>query len=74
MVALSYHVLQPAVKILDFFRGLVKVESDEDVETSGTVLSTEKMQVISQRVRILEPIGLEDVTAWVRYWNSKELF
>jgi hypothetical protein len=61
------------IKILDFMRGFLHNDS-VDVETTGPILSTEKMQSISETLRKLPPIGNEDAKAWVGYWKSKGLF
>jgi hypothetical protein len=74
MAAVSYFISQPAVKILDFFRAFIAGETREDVETTGTILSMNKMQALSPTIHTLQPIGSEDAKAWVRYWSSKGLF
>ena len=58
--------LQPAIKILDFFRGLGK--------GARIVFATDELQKRSAAVRKLDPIGKEHAEAWVAYWRAKELF
>ena len=73
--------VQPALKLLDFFRKLVagdlqlKTDGRLDVEIGGLpTFSISKAQDISKTVRDLKPLGCEDVERWVKYWDAMGLF
>jgi hypothetical protein len=72
---------QPAVKLLDFFRGTVEMDAilrqqeKEDTETGGLAMfSTSKVQSISETMKTLPSLGPTDTQAWVKYWKSAGLF
>ncbi|KAJ6514509.1 male sterility protein-domain-containing protein [Mycena vitilis] len=54
----------PGLKLLDFFR----------VGVPGVLhrqFSTSKAQVLSEKIRALEPLTEEDAKRWMRYWRHK---
>jgi hypothetical protein len=75
------HLLQPAIKLLEFFRATAN--ADEALR-SGQLLgkesggmadfSTKSAQSVSQTMRELPSIGAEHVDMWVKYWKSAGLF
>jgi hypothetical protein len=74
-------VLQPAIKLLEFFRGLAHADTTilhsggKDSESGGLPkFDTKKVQSISPTINRLEPIGAKDAERWVRYWNAAGLF
>ncbi|KAF8901181.1 acetyl-CoA synthetase-like protein [Gymnopilus junonius] len=67
----------PAIKLLDFFRGIVQMDQGirtqglEDVEVGGLAsLSTDKIQSISQTMKDLPPISHSDASLWISYWKN----
>lgn len=63
--------LQPAIKLLEFFRGLAFAEHRPTTESGGlSVFSTKKVRGSSATMRELEPIGSHDVRKWVKYWKA----
>jgi len=71
----------PAVKLLDFFRGIAMNNEDfakakDGVFESGglAIFQTEKAQEISRTMRSLRQVGNEDAKQWVGYWNRVGLF
>ncbi|KAJ7731236.1 putative aminoadipate reductase [Mycena metata] len=55
----------PGIKLLDFFRAAV--------EGAGNIqFSTEKTQTMSESMRLLKPLGDEDVQRWMQYWREKQ--
>ena len=73
--------LQPALKLLDFFRNLsagdLQVTADDrlSAEAGGlNTFSTSKTQNISKTIRDLKPLASEDVEGWVKYWDAAGLF
>ncbi|KAI0337721.1 acetyl-CoA synthetase-like protein [Trametopsis cervina] len=66
----------PAVKLLQFFRGLKNVEGDDAAVEAGGLprFETSQLQSQSETARTLAPIGSEHAHAWVRYWREQGLF
>ncbi|KAJ3842699.1 putative aminoadipate reductase [Lentinula raphanica] len=65
----------PATKIPEFIGNMVEADAqamkagDPNFEATGlTPLDTSNIQRISERMRKLEPIGIEDTELWVKYW------
>ena len=65
LLACPNTILQPAIKILEFFRHL----ADEDIG-----FSTDNLQRLSPTVQELEPLGQAHADAWISYWKRKGLF
>ncbi|KII87501.1 hypothetical protein PLICRDRAFT_257848 [Plicaturopsis crispa FD-325 SS-3] len=70
----------PSIKLLEFFGELSKADAEMRQLSSGAAdleacgfkdLSTTKIQAVSPTMRNLEPVGREDVNAWVHHWSSK---
>ena len=81
LVVLFVLLIQPGVKLLDFFRqmseGDLKVGSEGQLDTEAgglTNFSTSKIQHISKAMRDLEPLFPEDIERWVKYWDAAGLF
>ena len=78
----SYSIfVQPAIKLLDFFRNLsagdlqITTEGRLDAEAGGfAMFSTSRTQDMSKTMRDLKPIGSKDVELWVKYWDAAGLF
>ena len=73
--------VQPALKLLDFFRNLsagdLQVTADNrlSAEAGGlTTFLTFKTQNISKTMRDLKPLGSKDVEGWMKYWDANGLF
>ncbi|KAF7321145.1 General substrate transporter [Mycena chlorophos] len=66
----------PGLKLLDFFRFLSSAAgtSSPESEFGGISFATEKLQGVSGAVKVAEPISVEQVGAWVRYWDGAGLF
>ncbi|PCH33942.1 acetyl-CoA synthetase-like protein [Wolfiporia cocos MD-104 SS10] len=62
----------PALKLLDFFRNLAQA-NPSGTEMGGLPLfKTDNAQSASTTLRGLRPLERGDVSAWVRYWRSKQ--
>lgn len=69
---------QPAIKLLDFFRGfssgneLVRKAGLTDVG-SGSLpnFNTKKARAVDQTMESLKPIGGDDAQIWIEYWVTK---
>lgn len=80
MTLLTSTLIQPAIKLLEFFRGMSA--ADEAMRKSGQTdreggmasLSTCKSQAASKTMAEVLPIGVEDAQRWVHYWISKGFF
>lgn len=78
--SVTNELFQPAIKLLDFFRGMVTM--DEGVRQSGrtdmevglATLSTIKSQAASKAMAEVQSIGKDDAQLWVKYWASKGFF
>lgn len=57
----------PGVKLLEFFRGV----SAGDVQ--GMEFAADKLQAVSEALRIVQPLGQADADAWVKYWSGSGL-
>ena len=72
----GYTFLQPAIKLLEFFRRYDDVNLSDSAtqnEAGGLPsLSTEKVQRMSEFMRPekLQQIGDDDAKRWVSYWHS----
>ena len=68
--------LQPAVKLLDFFRAFANSDvGKKDDESWGlSSFDTTKTRTLSQTIRELGPIGYADAERWVGYWNKRGFF
>ena len=71
--------LQPAIKLLEFYRDMARHEevtqSETQVGEAGMVdFSTAKAQRVSKSVAHMQLLGDLDARAWVNYWSSKGLF
>ncbi|KAJ3505840.1 hypothetical protein NLJ89_g7204 [Agrocybe chaxingu] len=71
----------PAIKLLEFFRGVAQAdaslqqEGDTNVESCGlTPLSTTKAQEVSSTMREVSSLGRGDAELWVKYWKNAGLF
>lgn len=69
--------LQPAVKLLDFFREIARAndtiaKSDMEIVEFGMLatFSTDTMLHMSDVMSQLPQIGREDVQRWVQYWHE----
>jgi hypothetical protein len=69
--------VQPAIKLLDFFRSIsgmdaiLRQKGKEDVETGGLAMfSTTKVQSFSQTMKSLPAIGQIDAQRWIKYWRN----
>ena len=77
---LAHAPFQPAIKLLDFFRGMASVDEGvrqsghTDVEVGSATLSTAKSQAASKAMAEVEPIRGEDAQLWANYWISKGFF
>ncbi|KAG5721421.1 Linear gramicidin synthase subunit D [Termitomyces sp. T112] len=67
----------PAVKLLEFFRAFSEADhaiadaGHHEVESGGLPkFTTVKAQRLSQTMREVRPIGVEDVRRWVSYWRD----
>ncbi|EGO19943.1 hypothetical protein SERLADRAFT_418199 [Serpula lacrymans var. lacrymans S7.9] len=85
---LEHHVAQnqdidlaklPAIKLLDFFRGLNKsnglAEKDDDLyaEAFGfPAFMAQKIQSLSPAVAALRPLNHDNVIQWIDYWKSQK--
>jgi len=71
----------PALKLLDFFRGMTRSGEDDiaiqtahpyDCEVGGLPrFRTVEAEGVSPVLRSLTPLGREDVKAWVAYWREQ---
>ncbi|KAF8869423.1 putative aminoadipate reductase [Infundibulicybe gibba] len=74
--------LIPAIKLLDFFRGVASFDStlgtqnvQETVESGGvTRFKTDRAEATSVTMKTLPSIGDEDAGRWVDYWEKVGLF
>ncbi|KAF8878948.1 putative aminoadipate reductase [Infundibulicybe gibba] len=74
--------LIPAIKLLDFFRGVASFDStlgtqngQETMESGGvTRFKTDRAEATSVTMRTLPSIGDEDAGRWVDYWEKVGLF
>lgn len=71
-------VLQPAVKLLEFFRQFSKANevlskcAGMGVESGGLpVFAVGKALAISRTLKNLQPIGRQDIDRWIRYWGGR---
>jgi len=61
----------PAIKLLDFFKGLSLAKAEPDAEVGGLAMfATDKLQRISTTIRELGPIGPQDIQNWGEYWKG----
>ncbi|KAJ7257509.1 putative aminoadipate reductase [Mycena haematopus] len=60
----------PGIKLVGFFDYLAKTSatSSKDSEFGALDFSTDKIRAISSTMRMMEPIGVSHVDAWVAYW------
>jgi hypothetical protein len=77
---------QPAIKLLEFFRGMARHEEPTQAETQpkGSLqvseaggmanFSTAKAQCVSRTLAHMQPVGDLDAHAWANYWFSAGLF
>ncbi|KAF7297405.1 General substrate transporter [Mycena indigotica] len=65
----------PGLKLLDFFHYLstAAATTTANPEFGSIAFKMDKLQAISQAVRLVEPISAEQVRAWVRYWAAAGL-
>ncbi|KAH9932151.1 hypothetical protein B0H21DRAFT_699704 [Amylocystis lapponica] len=68
----------PAIKVLEFFRGVLAWEQEakhaqaSEIEVGGLpIFETAKVQAASPTLRELQPLGEDDVRAWIKYWRQK---
>ncbi|KAJ7488848.1 putative aminoadipate reductase [Mycena latifolia] len=54
----------PGIKLLDFFTAAM-------TGRGSTEFSTVKAQELSDAMRSVEPLGMEDVERWMRYWSNE---
>jgi len=71
----------PAIKLIEFFRRvargdqIARQKGKEDGEVGEQPrFSTEKIQTISETMRLLPSLGKEDAVMWVKYWKAVGLF
>lgn len=69
--------IQPAVKLLEFFRFTSEVNvpvsqgSKDASEVGGlATFSTDKVQAISETMRTLCEVERRDAQRWVKYWKG----
>ncbi|PPQ75729.1 hypothetical protein CVT24_002582 [Panaeolus cyanescens] len=66
----------PAIKLVDFFRGLnasISAASATGPVTEaagGPLFATKKAQQISEGIANLPPLSDEDASLWIKYWKS----
>ncbi|KIP12189.1 hypothetical protein PHLGIDRAFT_371020 [Phlebiopsis gigantea 11061_1 CR5-6] len=61
----------PALKLLDFFRGLARAELTDSGGAMKLAYETAELLRSSSAMRELEPMSEDHAKAWVRYWRSK---
>ena len=73
--------VQPAIKLLEFFRALAQGDHAirdlgiDATEAAGmTNFSTTKVQQVSPTMASMRAIGEIEADAWIRYWISKGAF
>lgn len=72
------HTCQPAIKLLEYYRGLAKGEErfakafkTLSVETGGwPVFGTRRIQQYSPSLRDLDVLGDAHAEAWIGYWKQ----
>ncbi|KAF9810700.1 hypothetical protein IEO21_06834 [Rhodonia placenta] len=71
----------PALKLLDFYEGLLVLEKQTntagsyDVEIGGLPLfETQHAEKASATIANLPRLGKNEVKAWMRYWRSRDFF
>lgn len=75
IITLISSVIQPALKLLDFFTRLAKAPGDHQSEAGGQAsFATLKSQQSSTALDHAESLGQADVRRWVAYWKDKGLF
>lgn len=74
-------LIQPAIKLLEFFRSLARGDQairNPDIgvtEAAGmTNFSTTKVRQVSPTMANMQAIGEVEADAWVGYWISKSAF
>lgn len=74
---MSKHALQPAVRLLSFFRGVgaaaehAKGVKGAIAEAGGQpAFATEKLQRLCPSIADLGPLDRQYVKAWVAYWKK----
>ncbi|KAJ7236073.1 acetyl-CoA synthetase-like protein [Mycena haematopus] len=53
----------PGIKLLDFFKAAV-------AGARNISFSTSKAQTVSESMRLLEPLSVEDANQWMQYWKE----
>ncbi|KAJ7236069.1 hypothetical protein B0H12DRAFT_1256772 [Mycena haematopus] len=53
----------PGIKLLDFFKAAV-------AGAGNISFSTSKAQTVSESMRLLEPLSVEDANQWMQYWKE----
>ena len=69
--ALLFPLLKPALKLLDFFRGLARAELTESGGAMALAFDTSRLLRSSPAMRELQPMSENHAKAWVQYWKSK---
>ncbi len=70
-------MMQPAVKLLDFFAGIAKrnsqaAEEKLEIDSLGLpILDTAKLQHFSATMRDIQPLGPHHAQSWIKYWKKK---
>ena len=74
-------ILQPAIKLVDFFRFISKATRHQSAhgeareEAGGsTLFSTEKSQKFSETMAQLPQLALPDAMSWIKYWKNAGMF
>ena len=76
------YTCQPAIKLLEYYRGLAESEQRcarvakiLPIETGGwPVFSTKRIQQYSPSLRDLEVLGEAHAEAWIGYWKQISFF
>jgi len=65
-------MLQPAIKLMDFFRSIAESAQQSAHEEAGglAVFSTEKSQKLSETMAQLPELALTDASTWIKYWKN----
>jgi phosphopentomutase len=75
IIILISSMVQPALKLLDFFAQFTKAPVDHQSEAGGQVsFATLKSQHSSTALGHAESLGQTDVRRWIAYWKDKGLF
>ncbi|KIJ59316.1 hypothetical protein HYDPIDRAFT_33314 [Hydnomerulius pinastri MD-312] len=70
----------PAIKLLEFFRGMAcsdQISRSQSAETDAGGIAnfdTSKSQFVSQTMARMQAVGDAEAGLWVRYWCSKGFF